>query len=65
MSRQENFLKDLTRISKKHKITIDGCGCCASPYLVLQDTELKGKYEYLHEDASSEIEWIDDKYEKI
>lgn len=27
------FLRDLTGITNKHGITINGCGCCGSPFL--------------------------------
>jgi hypothetical protein len=27
------FCKELTELSKKHKILIGGCGCCGSPFL--------------------------------
>lgn len=30
----KEFLRDLYRISKKHNIFIDGCGCCGSPFLI-------------------------------
>jgi hypothetical protein len=29
----KKFLKELTNLSKKYKISISGCGCCGSPYL--------------------------------
>ena len=34
------FLAELGQLSYKYKITIHGCGCCSSPYLV-SDQELK------------------------
>ena len=36
------FLVDLEEISRKHGITIGGCGCCASPYLEPMDDETDG-----------------------
>jgi len=27
------FLDELTELSKKYQIVVDGCGCCGSPYL--------------------------------
>ena len=27
------FLRDLTRLSKRHNLFIGGCGCCSSPYV--------------------------------
>lgn len=38
MDEQQNnlnlFLKELGELTKKYNITIDGCGCCGSPYLI-------------------------------
>lgn len=31
------FLADLTALTQKHGIEIDGCGCCGSPYLWATD----------------------------
>ena len=31
--REAEFLKELTALTKKHKIQISGCGCCGSPSL--------------------------------
>lgn len=31
------FLKELSRLSKKHHIYIGGCGCCGSPYLIASE----------------------------
>lgn len=33
-TKDEDFLEELTKLTKKHKIFIGGCGCCGSPYLV-------------------------------
>lgn len=29
----EDFLKELSELSKKYKMYIGGCGCCDSPYI--------------------------------
>lgn len=29
----ESFLKELSELTKKYNIKIDGCGCCGSPYV--------------------------------
>lgn len=29
----QEFLKELSELSKKYNIYIGGCGCCGSPYL--------------------------------
>lgn len=31
--KKEEFLKELSKLSKKYNIYIDGCGCCGSPFL--------------------------------
>jgi len=41
----ESFLEDLSELSRKHGITIDGCGCCGSPGLSLTDN-LTGSYKH-------------------
>jgi hypothetical protein len=40
------FLAELTELTRKHGITIHGCGCCASPYLMAstEATDEKRKY---------------------
>lgn len=39
MDRQKlkKFLTELTDLSIKHGIVIEGCGCCGSPYLTEQE----------------------------
>lgn len=31
--RLENFLKELSDLSKKYDLWIKGCGCCGSPWI--------------------------------
>lgn len=38
----KEFLKDLNKLSRKHKIIIGGCGCCGSP--ALMPMSKNGKY---------------------
>lgn len=37
----EDFLTELTELSRKHKISISGCGCCGSPYLDDAERDIK------------------------
>lgn len=41
----DEFLRELSALTRKHKITIGGCGCCGSPFLdSLKDGDGDGKY---------------------
>ena len=31
---KNKFLEELSELTKKYNISIEGCGCCGSPYLV-------------------------------
>ena len=54
MDKLKGFLEELTIISAKYGIYIDGCGCCGSPYLV-GETESDNRKE-------KELYFIDGKY---
>lgn len=50
------FLRDLTEITRKHGIAIDGCGCCGSPYLIEADTsDARSGYG---ETPPDQVKWI-------
>lgn len=34
MTNIEQFLKEISEVCRKHKLLIEGCGCCASPYVL-------------------------------
>jgi hypothetical protein len=43
--RVKSFLAELTRLTRKHRIKICGCGNCKSPFLTdLEVEQLSGKY---------------------
>lgn len=42
------FLTELTALTKKHGIAIEGCGCCGSPSLVARHTSPAGCYILNH-----------------
>ena len=45
------FLEELSELTKKYNISIGGCGCCGSPYLInLKDKTLIGEYISWDED---------------
>lgn len=40
----KEFLKELSKLSRRHKIYISGCGCCGSPFLISLKKD-DGRYE--------------------
>lgn len=42
----KRFLEELTELTKKYKIRIDGCGCCGSPFL-LKVVNFTGTEQYV------------------
>lgn len=51
----EEFLKELTELTKKHGLAIGGCGCCGSPFIY----EVKDK----NKEPATDLIW-DEKLEK-
>lgn len=49
--RQAAFLRELSELSKKYGIVVDGCGCCGSPFI----------YEAEEAEAIQELEYTVDK----
>jgi len=49
----KNFLEDLRKITIKHKLSINGCGCCGSPFL---DTISDESGHYITVDGDC-LEW--------
>lgn len=53
----EAFLKELTELSAKYRLTIGGCGCCSSPWVeAMLPKEEGGKYILTKYDKS--LEWV-------
>lgn len=44
--RLRSFLQELTALSDKYEIYIEGCGCCGSPWL--NDIQAGKNYDNLH-----------------
>jgi len=40
----KEFVRELSKLCRRHKIKIGGCGCCGSPYLSRME-ETDGRYE--------------------
>lgn len=49
----DEFIRELSALSKKYRIQIAGCGCCDSPYLLpIQDDDLPGSYNITIDDTT-------------
>lgn len=47
MTKQEEFIKGLKKLTLKTGIVIGGCGCCGSPFLrELAEVEKNGNYDF-------------------
>lgn len=61
------FLKDLRELSLKYRLTIQGCGCCESPYFtsLCQDVDFKDSGGYVLDNAglSCQIHWVSESNE--
>lgn len=61
-TREHKFMLELTALTRKHGVSIGGCGCCGSPWL---DTEADISDERSgYSMSSGEVRWIapSDKY---
>ena len=59
MTPQElEFLKEISEVCRKHKMHLDGCGCCGSPYL--SDNRPNGEYVQRVQPAfnDGDVSWI-------
>ena len=51
----KEFLRDLNKVSRKHKVAIMGCGCCGSPFLCHME-KTDGRYE-VNDVDSDHLRW--------
>lgn len=51
------FLLGLTELTKRHRIGIQGCGCCGSPALVTIETSKESGYRI--GDECDQLTWVD------
>lgn len=52
-----NFLIGLEKLTRETGISIGGCGCCASPFLI--DAEITSEKSGYGVSYAGEISWID------
>jgi hypothetical protein len=51
------FLKELSQLTNKYGIYINGCGCCGSPYLTDKEPEFEGDGELKWDIEKKEYTW--------
>jgi hypothetical protein len=56
MNNLEMFLKELTELTKKYKLTICGCGCCGSPSIDDENKTIGGNLDWNYEKEKYEID---------
>ena len=63
----EAFLRELTKLSRKHGIVIGGCGCCESPYIVSMPDAPDAMYRFKRwGNGDGNLTWcIDDRMERL
>lgn len=49
------FLKQLSKLTRRYKIKIGGCGCCVSPYVC----RVKGEGKYDISETWDELHWVE------
>ena len=54
---EKEFLRGLTKLTKKTGIAIDGCGCCGSPFLT-KVKSVKGEYTYSSVNGEASVDDI-------
>ena len=53
--KDQAFIAELERLTRKYRLAIRGCGCCSSPYIVdLEEHEIKKPYRYWHGDPEDQ-----------
>lgn len=57
--RGKSFMAELTALSLKYGVIIDGCGCCGSPYC--RDSREKGKYVYGTSGTKPDLRWQEER----
>lgn len=55
----DNFLKDLTELTKKYHLSICGCGCCDSPALDEIKPSDSGHYVVDDGEFMGNLKWKD------
>jgi hypothetical protein len=53
----EAFLAELSALSRRHGLYIDGCGCCGSPYVYASQPLEAGPGAYTIDEGGNNLGW--------
>ena len=60
---KNQFLAELTELTKKHGIAIGGCGCCGSPWITSDVDVGDDQSGYCVDEYGDNLTWIESKGE--
>ena len=46
IEKKREFIRELTKLTRRTGVIIGGCGCCGSPYLTVEKPVNDGEYRY-------------------
>ena len=53
--RRQEFLDDLTTLTRKHRVEISGCACCGSPNLWVIEPEVAAGLRYVWNEGFEKV----------
>lgn len=56
----KEFLEELTSLTKKYGIVVEGCGCCGSPFLYKKEGIEDSEHYVIYEESLTELFWSKD-----
>lgn len=54
----DEFLRELTELSHKHKVYIEGCGCCGSPWVSKFEDKDFSNHHYIMYNLESDADGL-------
>lgn len=57
-NKERAFILELTRLAREYGITIGGCGCCGSPWVVSGEDTTNEQAGYICDENGEGLRWI-------